>query len=59
MTGKTNFQAVAQNCSQFDSRLSLIKSSKGDDIVTCLICNHFKEGFCNIDKYDPILSNLT
>ena len=59
MAGKSNFQAVAQNCSAFDSSLSLAKSAKGNDEPTCLICNHFKEGFCNIDKFDPILSNLT
>lgn len=58
MTGKSNFQAVAQNCSAFNAGSS-IKSSKGNDEPTCLVCNHFKEGFCNIDKFDPILSNLT
>lgn len=57
MTGKANFEAVAENCSAFDPRAPL-KSSQGENEATCLICNHFKEGFCDIDKYDPILSNL-
>ncbi|MFZ7131743.1 MAG: hypothetical protein ACOWWR_05240 [Eubacteriales bacterium] len=59
MAGKTNFQMVAQNCSAFDSRLSLVQSTQNTDKPTCLICYHFKDGFCNIDKYDKILSNLT
>lgn len=58
MTGKTNFQKVAQSCSAFDSRLSLVQSTDEPE-ETCLICNHFKNGYCDIDKYDKILSNLT
>lgn len=58
MSSKTNFQMVAENCSAFESRTSLVQSAN-DPGETCLICNHFKKGVCNIDKYDRVLSNLT
>ncbi|MFZ7121021.1 MAG: hypothetical protein ACOWWH_08745 [Eubacteriaceae bacterium] len=59
MSKKNNYQKVAQNCSKFSSRMTLLKSGNSNDKPSCLICYHFKDGHCNVELYDKIFSNLT
>ncbi|QEK13115.1 hypothetical protein FQB35_12735 [Crassaminicella thermophila] len=60
MASKAQLQAVAANCSQFQSVEEGAFTSSVQSSRTCENCKHFtKDNKCDINLVDEILENLT